>query len=245
MPDMQSELLRALEEGKRKFLHNTIKDWDEHEQTIRNPQTQTTQEKAMELQPTTNTTNEINTVSTYNTTSTPATPSQQFTKSGVCSRDTFDLIRLNPHKFTTVTAANKLVNLNYRKTSIFSLFTQMKRNGMLKEDEHGRLFTTVDAYTPFANPYKVNPVNKPNSLIGRTERTTTKKRKAPAKSKAAQAPAGLAALPMMKDEVTGIAHVQNPARLVRLQTADDVLSNMSVAEAHKLYVALSKMFGSK
>lgn len=229
MPDLQSELSKI------------ASAWDTHEQTIRNPQTQTTQEKAMELQPTTN---EITTVSTYNTTS---TPSQQFTKSGVCSRDTFDLIRLNPHKFTTVSAANKLVNLNYRKTSIFSLFTQMKRNGMLKEDEHGRLFTTVDAYTPFANPYKVNPVNKPNSLIGRTERITTKKRKAPAKAKAkaAQAPAGLAALPVMKDEVTGVKQLPNPARLVRMQTADEVLANMSVAEAHKLYVALSKMFGSK
>lgn len=240
MPDMQSELLRALEEGKRKFLHNTIKDWDEHEQTIRNPQPQTTQEKAMELQPTTN---EITTVSTYNTTS---TPSQQFTKSGVCSRDTFDLIRLNPHKFTTVSAANKLVNLNYRKTSIFSLFTQMKRNGMLKEDEHGRLYATADAYTPFPNPYKKNPVNKPNSLIGRTERITTKKRKTQTK---AQAPAGLAALPVMKDEVTGVTQTPErniiPVRLTRLQTADDVLANMSVAEAHKLYLELAKIFGGK
>lgn len=233
MPDLQSELSKI------------ASAWDTHEQTIRNPQTQTTQEKAMELQPTTN---EITTVSTYNTTS---TTNETFTKSGVCSRDTFDLIRLNPHKFTTVSAANKLVNLNYRKTSIFSLFTQMKRNGMLKEDEHGRLFTTVDAYTPFANPYKVNPVNKPNSLIGRTERITTKKRKAPAKAKAkaAQAPAGLAALPVMKDEVTGVTQTPErniiPVRLTRLQTADEVLANMSVAEAHKLYVALSKMFGSK
>lgn len=244
MPDMQSELLRALEEGKRKFLHNTINDWDKHEQTIRNPQpqTQTTQEKAMELQPTTNTPNEITTVSTYNTTS---TTNETFTKSGVCSRDTFDLIRLNPHKFTTVSAAKKLVNLNYRKTSIFSLFTQMKRNGMLKEDEHGRLYATADAYTPFANPYKVSPVNKPNSLIGRTERITTKKRKTQTKSKAAQAPAGLAALPTTKEEPKTLLPNSNPARLVRMQTADEVLANMSVAEAHKLYVALSKMFGSK
>jgi hypothetical protein len=230
MPDLQSELSKI------------ASAWDTHEQTIRNPQTQTqtTQEKAMELQPTTN---ETITVSTY--TPTPST-NETFTKSGVCSRDTFDLIRLNPHKFTTVSAANKLVNLNYRKTSIFSLFTQMKRNGMLKEDENGRLFTTANAYTPFANPYKTNPVNKPNSLLGRTPRTTTKKRKTQVK---AQAPAGLAALPVLKDEVTGVTQTltatPNPARLVRMQTADEVLANMSVAEAHKLYLELAKIFGGK
>lgn len=227
MPDMQSELLRALEEGKRKFLHNTIKDWDEHEQIIRNPQHQTTQEKAMELQ----TTND--------------TPTQQFTKSGVCSRDTFDLIRLNPHKFTTVTAANRLANIGYRKTSIHAMYTQMRRNGMIQTDDYGRLFTDLPEYTPFNNPYKKNPVNNPKSLRGRMRGAKAKKA-APAPT---QAPAGLAALPMLKDEVTGVTQAPErsiiPVRLTRLQTADEVLANMSVAEAHKLYVVLGKMFGSK
>lgn len=222
MPDMQSELLRALEEGKRKFLHNTIKDWDEHEQTIRNPQPQTTQEKAMELQTTNDTT------------------TQQFTKSGVCSRDAFDLVRLNPHKFTTITAANRLANIGYRKTSIHAMYTQMRRNGMIQSNEYGKLFTTLSEYTPFNNPYKKNPVNNPKSMRGRMRG---------AKEKAAPAPAGLAALPMMKDEVTGLTQDPErniiPVRLTRLQTADEVLANMSVAEAHKLYVALGKMFGSK
>lgn len=48
MPDMQTALGKALEEGKRRFLSATLSEWDAHEQEIRQPKPP--QENAMQPQ---------------------------------------------------------------------------------------------------------------------------------------------------------------------------------------------------
>lgn len=168
----------------------------------------------------------------------PMPAKEHFVKTGVCSHDLFNLIRINPREYTPRSAANYMATLKYKKSSVQALITQMKRNKMFQEDEYGKLFTTLAAYVPFENPYKKNPVSKPNSNIGKTRRAVTVK-------------AGLAALPTKTAATTSattstINNTQsNPARLVRLQSAEEVLANLSVSEAYRLYSKLSTMFGNK
>ena len=208
MPDMQSALLRALEDGKRKFLHTTIDAWDTHEQTIRSPQPQ--------AQP------EEKTV-------------QTIIKTGNLSRDIFNHIKNG--EFTRDEVAESMASVGYVKKSAQSLIAQMLRNGLLT-DKNERLYPLLPEYAPVANPTRPSPVRTYNRRKPRTSKAKTKET-----PKAAQAPAGLAALPTTKEEPKTLMPTPNPARLVRMQTADEVLSNLSVAEAHKLYVALGKMFG--
>lgn len=194
MPDMQSALVKALEDGKRRFLATTISDWDRHEQTIRQPQP-TTEKKVSNI-----------------------------TKTGNGSKDTFDLILKNPGTYTTVQAAAILTGMGYKRGSINSLFTQMKRNGMFKKDADGKLHATQPAYTPFDNPYKTNPTGRKSKI-----------KPAPKVRPASQ---GIAALAKGGDWVSA-----DKAVLPNLSTAKAVLANINVGVAFELYQELSKMFG--
>ena len=151
---------------------------------------------------------------------------------GNATRDTFEFIRLNSRKYTQVQLADGMARLGYKKNSVQALMTQMKRNGMIQLDPDGRLFTTLSEYKAFSNPYKANPVG---------QRLKTKR-----KGKRGATSAGIAALaaPPVQPTPPTLPN-PNPARLVRLQTAAEVLANLSVAEAHKLYVELGKLFGGK
>lgn len=185
--------------------------WDTHEQTIRHDSHEQTQEKA-------------------------TAPMKSFTKTGVCSHDVFAYVNANRHIYTPPLVAAALTDMGYRKSSVFALITQMKRNGMLKLDDNGFLTTTQDEYTPFANPYP-----KYSNPPVKVKNTT------PSLKRAKKARTDL------EDALTYVrAQVQPQAGLMALQptkpapavlTADSVLASMSVSEAFKLYQELAKMFG--
>ena len=166
---------------------------------------------------------------------------QTIIKTGNLSRDIFNHIKNG--EFTRDEVAESMASVGYIKKSAQSLIAQMLRNGLLT-DKNERLYPLLPEYAPVANPTRPSPVRTYNRRKPRTSKAKTKET-----PKAAQAPAGLAALPVMKDEVTGVTQTPErniiPVRLTRLQTADEVLANMSVAEAHKLYLELAKIFGGK
>lgn len=147
---------------------------------------------------------------------------------GNATRDIFTFIKTNGHKYTQAETAHAVARMGYKAASVHAVLTQMKRSGMAQADTNGFLFTTMDEYKPLSNPYKANPVGNPR------------------KTKIKKQTQGIAALPVTP--ITPVTPSEVPkasVRLVRLQSADEVMANMSVAEAHKLYVALDKMFGSK
>lgn len=132
MPDMQTALGKALEEGKRRFLSATLSEWDEHEQAIRQPKPP--QENAMQTQPTI----EI--------------------KARNMRHDAFALVKSNPHRFTAKEALNKLAAMGYKPNSLHTLLVQMKKAGMFATDANSKLYTLTETYKSFSNPY--NPTYK-------------------------------------------------------------------------------------
>lgn len=133
MPDLQTELIKALEEGKRQYLNATLTEWDKHEQEIRQPaQPQTDlKEKAMNA---------------------PTNPI--FTPSGNnLSKDIFDYILVHSGLCTGVDVKNAMEAVGYNKVSVFSLITQMKRAKMIKEMD-GKLRALLVRYKPVRRTYK-------------------------------------------------------------------------------------------
>ena len=195
MPDMQTALGKALEEGKRRFLSATLSEWDEHEQAIRQPQPP--QEKAMQPQATV----EI--------------------KATNMRHDAFALVKTNPNRYTPKDATAQLVAMGHKESSAHVALVQMKKAGMFASDANGKLYTITETYKSFTNPY--NP-----------------KYKKPKKTK----PTGIAALagPVAAPAAVPAYKVEPvPTAL----TAEYVMARIGVAEAHKLYVELGKMFGGK
>lgn len=161
-------------------------------------------------------------------------PTFSITKTNNLSRDLFNYIKQGT--FTREEVRKAMEGVGYNGHSASSLITQMVRVGMLIA-EGDTVRTNMAEYKPISNPTKNNPSRTYN------RKSTTNKPHTKPSAKTHKA-AGLAALEATS--VTSSAPREpNPARLVRLQTAADVLANMSVVEAHKLYVELGKMFGGK
>lgn len=148
-----------------------------------------------------------------------ATAPTTITKTGNLSRDLFNYTKQGAYTRQQVTAA--MESVGYVRKSAQSIITQLVRSSMVCERD-GRLYPLQAEYAPIKNPTKPSP----------TRSYTRKQTKA----------AGLAALKETKKEPVQEA---KPVRLVRMQSATEVLANMSVVEAHKLYVELGKMFGGK
>lgn len=142
---------------------------------------------------------------------------------GNMTRDTFEFVRLNPDKYTQEQAMNEMMKLGYKKNSVSSVLTQMRRTGHVALSIDHKLHTLADAYKPLHNPYKPK---------------VKAKQKVKAKAKPAPAAAqGIAALAADTATVT----VQPP---VKTQwSAEAVLAHMGIKEAHRLYLELSTYFG--
>jgi len=201
MPDMQTALGKALEEGKRRFLSATLSEWDEHEQAIRQPQPP--QEKVMQ-------------------------PTTQITKSGNMRRDLFAFIKDNAYKYTARHVTDKFEELGYNAGSAHTALVQMKRAGIVTADANSRLYTLTETYKTFNNPYTA--VSRARKKAAKAVKTT--------KSAGIAALAGPVAAPAAVP-----AYKVEPMPTVL--TAEYVMARIGVAEAHKLYVELGKMFGGK
>lgn len=157
-----------------------------------------------------------------------ATAPTTITKTGNLSRDLFNYTKQGAYTRQQVTAA--MESVGYVRKSAQSIITQLVRSSMVCERD-GRLYPLQAEYAPIKNPTKPSPT-----------RSYTRRQLKPAKPAKQTKAAGLAALNETKPEP---AQEAKPVRLVRLQSATEVLANMSVVEAHKLYVELGKIFGAK
>ena len=142
---------------------------------------------------------------------------------GNMTRDTFEFVRLNPDKYTHEQATNALMKLGYKKNSVSSVLTQMRRTGHVALSIDRKLHTLSNMYIPLQNPYKPKVKAK--------KKVKAKVRPAPV---AAQGIAALAA-------DTSTTTVQPP---VKTQwSAETVLAHMGIKEAYRLYTELAKYFG--
>ena len=151
-----------------------------------------------------------------------AMQTNSFVKTGNASQDTFAFIQRHAGCYTTRDTAEILRTQGYKVTSTSSLITQMRRAGLVGLDDSGHLVPLKDAYVP----------------LHRLAKPAAKKRivKKPKK-------AGLTAL--VPDTVTVSAVSTVAPQPATVWTADNVLKNIGVAEAAKLYAELGKLFGGK
>lgn len=196
MPNLQTELS--------KIAHA----WDNHEQSIRNPQPQ--QENAV-----------------------------TFTKTGNATKDIFEYIKLHGQSYTPMQVTETMVQQGYVASSVSSLITQMKTRGLIALDDNGRLHPLMQE---FRSLHSLKPI-----------KALTRKGRAKAKAKAKDKPAKPAAagLTALVPDAAGVNvnTITLPSTLgqapAHVWTAENVLMNIGVAEAAKLYAELGKLFGGK
>lgn len=121
MTDIKSALQQALERGKREYLNNTLKEWDEDEQKQIKGETMHTlpKETGFRFQPTNN-----------------------------ASRETFNYIRDNPHlKSSEIVRA--LVKQGFKENTVSSLIYQMHAADLLTKDEFGQFKAVGTEFHPY------------------------------------------------------------------------------------------------
>jgi hypothetical protein len=138
------------------------------------------------------------------------------------SRATFYFVRDNPG-LTRDQAIASLVAQGHKAASVPTLMSQMVRARLIMEDEMGGLSAVVREYEPLSSLKKKI---KPRASTEKAER-----KQITIVSKATGEVLNAKPLPVLE------------AVVPTMQTAESVLASMSVAEAHKLWTALNKMFG--
>jgi hypothetical protein len=144
------------------------------------------------------------------------------------SRATFYFVRDNPG-LTRDQAIARLVAQGHKAASVPTLMSQMVRARLIMEDEMGGLSAVVREYEPLSSLKKKI---KPRASTEKAER-----KQITIVSKATGEV--LNAKPVPVPVPVPVAEAVVPT----MQTAESVLASMSVAEAHKLWTALNKMFG--
>lgn len=138
------------------------------------------------------------------------------------TRETFNFVKANPG-IRRQAVIKGLVQKGQKEKSVAAMVSQLLRNGNIEYIGDG-LFATQAEYEPL-----FNPAPRPKRAI---------------KAKKVKAVAAPQAKPdTIEVSVTTPAPTFAPAVLPTLPTAESVLANMSVAEAHKLYTQLRSMFG--
>lgn len=145
------------------------------------------------------------------------------------SRVTFNYVRDNPGS-TRLEIIKELGYQGFGKGSVSSLLAQMRKSKMI-HDTNGLWYADVQEYQPIKN---MNYKSKAKPKLGKL---LAKKLAAPAKP-VVNADAGIAAL---RDE----APIQRSflTKLVRTQSPEDIVGNMTVYQARELYMHLKSMFG--
>lgn len=158
-----------------------------------------------------------------------------FTKTGNATKDIFEYIKLHGHSYTPMQVTETMVQQGYVASSVSSLITQMKARGLISLDDNGRLYPLMQE---FRSLHSLKPI-----------KALTRKGRAKAKDKPTKpAAAGLTAL--VSDAAgVNVNTITLPSTLgqapAHVWTAENVLMNIGVAEAAKLYAELGKLFGGK
>ena len=216
MPDIQTALKNA--------LSNTLREWDDDGEE--SPQASST-------------------ISTTINNSVSA-PSQTMTKDHTMlnlhkitnnvSRVTFNYVRDNPGS-TRMEIITELGHQGFGKGSVSSLLAQMRRSKMI-HDTNGLWYADVKEYEPIKNPNykskaKPKPEKKASTGIGALLRAKLENTPMPSQAALDAAARAMEPAPMPKRTIS----------LVRTKTPHDILKDMTVYQAHELYVHLKQMFG--
>lgn len=148
-----------------------------------------------------------------------------FKTTGNATRDIFAMVQQNQHKYTPKDMLGVLEPYGHGANTVSSLITQMKRVGLIAEDDSRHLYTTYNEFISLHKLAKTLPKIK------------TKPKHAKPKK------AGLTAL--VPDTMTVSTLSTITPQPATVWTADNVLKNIGVAEAAKLYAELGKLFGGK
>ena len=145
------------------------------------------------------------------------------------SRVTFNYVKDNPGS-TRMEIITALGHQGFGKGSVSSLLAQMRKSKMM-HDTNGLWYADITEYQPIKN---ANYKSKAKSKLGKV---LAKKIAASAKP-IVNVDAGIAAL---RDEAP--APRSFLTKLVRTQSPEDIIGNMTVYQARELYLHLKSMFG--
>jgi hypothetical protein len=228
MPDIQTALKAA--------LSTTLREWDDDGEE--SPQTSSTINNSVSAP-------------SQNIQGIPMTKHTFPIKNNI-SRTTFNYVRDNPgSKRTEIIIA--LEHLGYNKGSVSSLIAQMRKSNLIHSTDD-LYYADVKEYTPIKSNYK--PVAsrklKPALEVVKTKRKYTKrnvtglgellkaKLENPLMPNPSQDAMDAAAYAMGGHEPTTNKRFVS---LVRNREPQDILKDMTVYQAHALYVHLKQMFG--
>jgi len=155
------------------------------------------------------------------------------------SRTTFNYIRDNPGS-TRKEIITALEHQGYGGGSVSSLIAQLRRNKLVHET-NGLHYADVDEYTPL----------KSLKAIKKKEALAEPKPKRKYTKRATNGVTGIGALLQAKleaapDRVASVPDTALPKRLVtlvRTQTPDEIIKNLTVFQARDLYDRLKQIFG--
>jgi hypothetical protein len=213
MPDMQTALKTA--------LRATLQEWDDDGETF--PHSPSVQ--PVSVPPTPQPTQGI------------PMAKKTFNVTNNISRVTFDYIKNNPGS-TRKEIIAALEHQGFAGGSTSSLIAQMRRNNMIHETNNA-YYADIPEYRPIKS---LKALRKMEAPVAPPKRKYEKK-----------AVTGIGALLREKLEAVGTPVASEPLlhttqrkaymSLVRNKTPHDILSDMTVYQAHELYVHLKKMFG--
>jgi len=152
------------------------------------------------------------------------------------SRVTFNYVKDNPGS-TRQEIIRELGHQGFGKGSISSLLAQMRRSKMI-HDTNGLWYADVKEYEPIKNPNykskaKPKPEKKASTGLGALLKAKLENTPMPSQAALDAAARAMEPAPQRKAFVT----------LVRTKTPHDILKDMTVYQAHELYVHLKQMFG--
>ena len=220
MPDMQTALKTA--------LSRTLQEWDDDGETVSPP-------------------------STINTTinNSLPTPSQgipmkkTFGVTNNISRVTFDYIKNNPGS-TRKEIIQALEHQGFAGGSTSSLVAQMRRNKMIHETNNA-YYADIPEYRPIKSLKAIKKMEEAPTLKRKYEKKAVTGIGALLREKLDNAPMPSSdALDAAAYAMGTPARVEIPKRmisLVRVKSPEDILKDMTVYQAHDLYVHLKQMFG--
>ena len=217
MPDMQTALSNALK--------ITINDWEKDDM-------QTTQ------------------------TNTQPKSTRFFDITNNVTRATFDYVQHHPNE-TSAEICASMERMGYKSSSVGSLLAQFAKQGLAERDDRGRYITIVSEYRPLkAKKKEAKVVEKPVEVpkrkyekkavtgIGALLREKLENTPMPSQDAldaAAYAMGGVTASEPLLHTTQRKAFVS----LVRVKTPHDILKDMTVYQAHELYVHLKQLFGGQ
>jgi len=222
MPDMQTALKTA--------LSKTLQEWDDDGESF--PHSSSVQPVSSSLSPPTQ---EI-----------PMTK-QLFPIKNNITRVTFNYIRDNPGS-TRKEIITALEHQDYNSGSTSSLISQLRKNGLVHMT-NDLYYADADEYAPLK---KVKPLKSNGLKPAREPFAKRKYEKKAVTGIGALLREKLQTMPEPSKEALDAAmramepaHIPNKryTSLIRTKTPHDILQDMTVYQAHELYVHLKQMFG--